>query len=71
MVARRWVRNSFFTVFMCWNLGFPATAPVIFIGPKRKTPWERLPKGDRFESLPMLRYRSWPSSIPSRTDIFG
>ena len=48
---------------MLWNLGFPKTAPVIFIGPlplkKRstdeKTPWERLPKGDRFESVRMLR----------------
>ena len=48
---------------MLWNLGFPKTAPVIFIGPlplkkrstEEKTPWERLPKGDRFESLRMLR----------------
>ena len=48
---------------MSWNLGFPVTARVIFIGPpplkkrltKEKTPWERLPKGDRFQSLRMLR----------------
>ena len=39
---------------MCWNLRFPATAPVIPIGllrlkkrsTEKKTPWERLPKGD-------------------------
>ena len=30
------LETVFVTVFMCWNLGFPATAPVIFIGPKRK-----------------------------------
>ena len=60
-----------YTVVMWWNLGFLATAPVIFIGPlspktrstHKKTPWKRLPKGNRFKSLQMLRYRSWPSSI--------
>ena len=31
---------------------------------KRQTLWERLPKGNRFEILCMLRYRSWRSSIP-------
>ena len=51
------------TVFMWWNPGFPATAPGTFYPwkrdqPEKKTPWERLPKGDRFESLRMLRYRS-------------
>ena len=53
---------------------FPETAPVKFIGPLRlkkgstekKTPWERLPKGDKFVSLRMLRCRSWRSSIPLR-----
>ena len=43
------------TVFECWNLGFPATAFVIFIGllrlkkwpTEKKAPQERLPKGDR------------------------
>ena len=43
------------TVFKCWNLGFPATAFVIFIGllrlkkwpTEKKAPQERLPKGDR------------------------
>ena len=48
---------------MSWNLGFPVTARVIFIGAlplkkrptEEKTPWERLPKGDRSESLRMLR----------------
>ena len=48
---------------MSWNLEFPVTARVIFIGTlprikrstEEKTPWERLPKGDRFESLRMLR----------------
>ena len=32
----------------------------------KKTPWERLPKGDKFVSLRMLRCRSWRSSIPLR-----
>ena len=48
---------------MSWNLEFPVTARVIFIGTlplkerstEEKTLWERLPKGDRFESLRMLR----------------
>ena len=48
---------------MSWNLEFPVTARVIFIGTlplnkrstEEKTPWERLPKGDRFESFCMLR----------------
>ena len=43
------------TVFKCWNLGFPVTAFVIFIGllrlkkwpTEKKAPQERLPKGDR------------------------
>ena len=47
---------------MRWNLGYLAIAPVIFIGllglkersTEKKTPWERLPKGDRFESPRML-----------------
>ena len=33
---------------------------------KQKTPWERLLKGDGIESLRMLRYRLWRSSIPLR-----
>ena len=33
---------------------------------EKKTPWERLLKGYRFESLRTLRYRSWRSSIPLR-----
>ena len=56
---------------MWWNLGFQATAPVIFIGllnlkkrsTEKKTPWETLPKG---KSLLMIGYRSWRSSIPLR-----
>ena len=61
-------------VFMWWNLGFPAIAPVTFIGlifyawkrgqPKRKHRGKRLPKGNRFKILNMLRYRSWWSAIP-------
>ena len=55
-------------------LCFPVTAPVIFMGLVRlkkrstgkKTLKERSPKGDRFESLRMLKYRSWRSSIPLR-----
>ena len=51
---------------MWWKLRFPETAPLIFIGPlrlekrsiKKKTLRGRLPKGDRFESLRMLRSRS-------------
>ena len=62
---------------MRWNLGFPATVTVIFIGTLRrkkrstekKTPWERLPRGDRSRPIRMfthLRYRSWRGSIPLR-----
>ena len=60
-------------VFMWWNLGFPAIAPVTFIGllclkkrstEKKKHRGKRLPKGNRFKILNMLRYRSWWSSIP-------
>ena len=55
--------------FLCDGIkGFLETAPVIFIGllrlekrsTEKKTPWERLPKGDScrdiFESLHLLRY---------------
>ena len=59
---------------MWWDPGYPATTPVQFIGPLRlkkkstekKIPWEKMPKGDRFESLRTLRYRSWRISIPWR-----
>lgn len=62
------------TVFTRWNLGFPATARVILVSllrlnmrsTEKKTLWERLPNDDRFESLRMLRYRSWRRSIPLR-----
>ena len=51
-----------------------SSCTVIFIGllhlkkrsNEKKTPWERLLKGYRFESLRTLRYRSWRSSIPLR-----
>ena len=59
---------------MWWNLGFPATAFVIFIGllrPKKRstekeTQRERLQKAGRFESLRMLRYRSWRNVLRQR-----
>ena len=62
---------------MWWNLGFQATAPVILIGllrlkeglTEKKTPRERLQKGNRVESLRMLRNRSWRSSIPLRNAL--
>ena len=56
-----WPLNIFVhnTVFKSWNLGFLATAPVIFIGllrlkkwsTEKKTPQERLPKGDRSRQI--------------------
>ena len=68
-----WPLNIFVhnTVFKSWNLGFPATAPVIFIGLLRLKKWStekkhRKKDRDRFESLRLLRYRSWRSSIPLR-----
>ena len=49
--------KKFLAVFMWWNLGFPATAPVIFIRPlkrrstEKKTSWDRLPQGDRSRQI--------------------
>ena len=73
---KKCVENSLtqYIFFMWWNLGFLVTASVIFISlvrlkkrsTEKETPWERLPKGDRFESLCKLRYRSWRSFIPLR-----
>ena len=63
--------------FYVMESGVSETAFVIFIGlpplkmrsTEKETPWERLPEGERFESLRMLRYRSWRSSIPSRNAL--
>ena len=62
------------TKFYVMKSKVPTTAPVIFIGllrlkkrsTEKKTPWERLFRGDRFLSLRMFRYRNWRSSIPLR-----
>ena len=62
------------TKFYVMKSKVPTTAPVIFVGllrlkkrsTEKKTPWERLFRGDRFLSLRMFRYRYWRSSIPLR-----
>ena len=66
--------ESLNTKFYVMKSKVPATVPVIFIGllrlkkrsTEKKTPWERLFRGDRFLSLRMFRYRYWRSSIPLR-----
>ena len=59
IVIWKGVLKNILAVFMWWNLGLPATAPVIFTGlprlkkrsTEKKTSWERLPKGDRSRQI--------------------
>ena len=59
IVTWKGVLKNILAVFMWWNLGLPATAPVIFTGllrlkkrsTEKKTPWERLPQGDRSRQI--------------------
>ena len=63
---------------MWWDPGYLATAPVQFIGllrlkkksTEKKILCEKMWKGDRFESLRALRYRSWRISIQQKISNF-